>query len=110
MADLILIAGWSALALAVVVGCLVPADRLPRHLPNDKLLHLLSYAALALPVTTVASSSQHAIANAVILLLGGLLIELVQHFVPGRSFCTRDLLANTAGVLIGTLTGLMLPF
>ena len=106
MAAPVLIAAWSALALAVVAGCLVPADRLPDRLPNDKLLHLASYALLALPVAAVASTWEQAATGAVILLVTGLAVEIAQHFVPGRSFCVRDLLANAAGVAIGTGIGL----
>jgi VanZ family protein len=102
----VLIAGWCAFALAVVMGCLVPANRLPAQLPNDKLLHFVSYAVLALPVAAVASTWAQNAAGAVILLSTGLAIEIVQHFVPGRSFCMRDMAANAAGVLIGTLIGL----
>lgn len=102
----VLIAGWCAFALAVMVGCLVPADRLPAWLPNDKLLHLICYAALAVPVAAVASTWTQNAAGAVILLSAGLAIEIAQHFVPGRSFCMRDMVANAAGVLIGTLIGL----
>jgi VanZ family protein len=102
----VLIAGWCAFALAVVVGCLVPADWLPARLPNDKLLHFVSYAVLALPIATVTSTLAQNAAGAVILLSAGLAIEIAQHFVPGRSFCMRDMAANAAGVLIGTVTGL----
>ena len=102
----LLIAAWAAFVLAVVAGCLVPADCLPSRLSGDKLLHLASYALLALPVATVASSWEQAAAGAVILLVTGLAVEIAQHFVPGRSFCVRDLLANAAGVAIGTGIGL----
>ena len=73
MTATILITGWSALALAIVAGCLVPAARLPPCLPNDKLLHLLSFAMLALPVAVASSSSRQAVAGAVILLLAGII-------------------------------------
>ena len=102
----VLIAAWCVFALAVVVGCLVPGDRLPAWLPNDKLLHFVSYAVLALPVAAVTSTWEQNAAGAVILLSAGLAIEIVQHFVPGRSFCMRDMAANAAGVLIGMVTGL----
>jgi VanZ family protein len=102
----VLIAAWCAFALAVVVGCLVPADRLPARLPNDKLLHLICYAVLALPIASAASTWAQNAAGAVVLLAAGLVIEVAQHFVPGRSFCMRDMAANAAGVLIGTMTGL----
>ena len=102
----VLIAAWAAFALAVVAGCLVPADRLPSRLSSDKLLYLFSYALLALPVATVASTWEQAAAGAVILLVTGLAVEIAQHFVPGRSFCVRDLIANATGVLVGTGIGL----
>jgi VanZ family protein len=102
----VLIVAWCAFALSVVAGCLVPAEWLPAWLPNDKLLHLLSYVLLALPVAAVASTWEQAAAGAVILLVTGLAVEIAQHFVPGRSFCVRDLIANAAGVLIGTVIGL----
>jgi VanZ family protein len=44
---------------------------------------------------------QASTAGALILLLAGLAIEIAQHFVPGRSFCIRDMPANAAGVLTG---------
>jgi VanZ family protein len=93
----VLIAVWSAFALSVVAGCLVPAAWLPAWLPNDKLLYLVSYALLALPVAALASTWQQTAAGAVILLLAGLAVEIAQHFIPRRSFCKRDLLANAGG-------------
>ena len=99
----VLIAAWCAFAVAVAAGCLVPADRLPGRLPNDKLLHLLCYA---LPPAALAPTSGRTAAGAAALLLLGLAVEVAQHFVPGRSFCRRDLAANAAGVLLGTLAGL----
>ena len=105
MAAPVPIATWCAFALAVAADWLVPADRLPARLANDKLLHLLSYTALL--VAALASTLRQTAAGATILLLAGLLIQLVQHVVQGRSFCTRNLMANAAGVLIGTLLGLV---
>lgn len=106
MAVPLFITAWCAVALAVAAGCLVPADRLPARLPNDRLLHPLSHAALALPIAAVAATSAQIAAGVAVLLLAGLGIEVAQHFVPGRSFCMRDIAANAAGVLIGTLAGL----
>jgi VanZ family protein len=37
------------------------------------------------------------------LLLAGLAIEILQKLVPGRSFCWRDMGANTAGIAATTL-------
>jgi VanZ family protein len=37
------------------------------------------------------------------LLLAGFAIELLQKLVPGRSFCWRDMRANTAGIAAAVL-------
>lgn len=89
----------------VVIGCLLPAHWLP-PLPNDKYLHFLAYAWLSLFAFFFTKSFEELLIWQAGLLLTGILIEGVQHFIPGRQFCWRDILANSAGVLtvgIGSL-------
>ncbi|MDN4035475.1 VanZ family protein [Massilia sp. YIM B02443] len=91
-----------AAAGAVVLGCLLPARWLPL-LPHDKLLHFVAFAGLS----TLALLIEPAWAGRVLWLLGlllaGLAIEILQKLVPGRSFCWRDMGANTAGIAAATL-------
>lgn len=87
---------------AVLIGCLVPARWLPA-LPNDKLLHFLAYGGLALLASRIAGDSTELAAWLLGLFFAGWAIEAVQRWVPGRSFCWRDLAANTAGILVAAL-------
>lgn len=87
--------------LMIVVGCLLPAHWLP-PLPNDKYLHFISYAVLSMFTALIAEDIQELLLWQLGLILAGILIECFQHFIPGRRFCWRDILANTGGVcLIG---------
>jgi VanZ family protein len=79
-------------------------------LHGDKLLHLLEYALLAYLLARAArnslnsSLSKHfrifAIGAAV---LYGISDEFHQHFVPGRHVEALDILADTAGAILGQL-------
>ncbi len=89
-------------AAAISAGCLVPASWLPA-LPNDKLLHFFAFGGLALLATRIAQNN-----GELLFWLGGIffigwIIEIVQNWMPGRKFCWRDLLANTAGILVAAL-------
>lgn len=89
-------------AMAVLVGCLVPARWLPA-LPNDKLLHFLAYGSLALLASRIAGNGTELAVWLLGLFFAGWAIEGIQGWVPGRSFCWRDLAANTAGILLAAL-------
>ncbi len=88
---------FSMSLFALVVGCLLPANWLP-PLPNDKYLHFFAYAILSLFAFFLTKSIAELLWWQVSLMLVGVLIEGVQHFVPGRQFCWRDILANFAGI------------
>lgn len=82
---------------AVAIGCLLPSGWLP-VLPNDKLLHFGAFAGLTV-LATLNAGSYRALGWWVLgLLAAGLLIEILQNLVPGRSFCWRDQAANVAGI------------
>lgn len=86
-----------AALIGVSAGCLVPARWLP-PLPNDKLMHFLAYAGLALLAGRIAQTDvQHALWLTGLLGLGWA-IELLQNMVPGRRFCWRDMAANAGGI------------
>jgi hypothetical protein len=85
--------------LAVLLGCLLPARWLP-PLPNDKLLHFLAYGGLALIAGRIAENGLELAMWLSGLFAVGWAVEALQRWVPGRSFCWRDLAANTAGILV----------
>lgn len=85
--------------VAISAGCLVPARWLPA-LPNDKLMHFLAYGGLALLAGRIAQSGPELAAWLAGLFVAGWLIECMQKWVPGRTFCWRDMAANTAGIVV----------
>lgn len=88
---------FTVAAGTVVLGCLLPARWLPL-LPHDKLLHFLAFAVLAALAMFIESAWPRRALWILGLLLAGLIIELLQKLVPGRSFCWYDMRANTAGI------------
>jgi VanZ family protein len=77
----------------------------------DKFGHTLAYIALffsgASSLRSFSKKKQLTISNLKVLftfgLLYGLSIEILQHFLPHRSFDPFDLLANTAGLILGAV-------
>ncbi|HEY5801864.1 MAG TPA: VanZ family protein [Burkholderiaceae bacterium] len=95
--------------LAVVAGCLAPKHWLP-PLPNDKVLHFSAFAALSLLAARIASTPLELAGWLFGLLVAGWLIECVQQWIPGRSFCWRDIAANAAGIAAAALCVPLLPW
>jgi VanZ family protein len=91
-----------AAASAVALGCLLPAHWVPL-LPHDKLLHFIAFAGLSTLALHIEPAWHLRVLWLLGLLLAGLAIELLQKLVPGRSFCWRDMRANTAGIAAATL-------
>ena len=76
-------------------------------LPNvDKWMHGLAFAMLALWFTGQYARSSY-VRIAIMLLAYGLLIEVVQSFVPYRSAEFADLAADAAGICTGLLIAML---
>ncbi len=84
---------------------LTPLEQLPPAPGSDKLHHLIAYAALAFPVSLRRPHYWWLILLGFLLYSG--LIELIQPFV-NRYGEWLDMLANSAGVLIGLLLAQLL--
>jgi VanZ family protein len=77
----------------------------------DKFAHALAYAALyfsgAFSLQNFSDKKQLTLSNLKVLFafsfLYGFLIEILQHFLPHRSFDSFDMLANTLGLIIGAV-------
>lgn len=72
---------------------------------SDKLLHLISYAGLALLQPLFLKEERLFLRWALLLVLWGILLEGVQGLVPNRTPSFWDFIANTAGVMLGTWAG-----
>jgi VanZ family protein len=81
----------------VMLGCLAPKHWVPA-LPNDKLLHFLAFGGLGMLIGRMVNGEMELIGWLLALFVGGCLIEVMQQWVPGRSFCWRDIAANSAGI------------
>jgi VanZ family protein len=100
---------WLVAILAVIAGSLLPGGSAPLHAlsllhVNDKAQHFLAYAALAcLPLWLPVRPSAWKVGLWMLAL--GVLLEILQSFVPGRACDLLDGLADAAGVIIGLLFG-----
>jgi VanZ family protein len=94
-----------AFRLALMVCVLVisylafaPVEQLPET-PSDKLDHFLAFAVLAWLADRSFPGRQWEVRRSFLLLGYGLLIELVQYFLPVRECSLLDLAADAAGIL-----------
>lgn len=74
----------------------------------DKLLHFAIHAANAMVAAMAFPAVRVYIVALLLLFLLGPLIEMLQHFVPGRDASALDQVANTAGLLSGALLSRLL--
>ncbi|GAB2789134.1 hypothetical protein GCM10027040_14220 [Halomonas shantousis] len=86
-----------ACALIIAWGSLMPGEELPENLPWDKFNHFIGYAGLAFWVRLAGPGGW----GSFLIAAGyGVLIELAQIGVPGRSGGDwEDMLANSLGAL-----------
>lgn len=100
---------WFTLTLLVVFTALslTPLPKLPEVPGSDKAHHLIAYAMLIFPAAL--ASYKHLKWLLLFLVLWSGLIELIQPFV-NRYGEWLDLLANSVGLLIGVLLGLLLRY
>jgi VanZ family protein len=100
---------WMVVMLAVSVGSLLPSDSAPIQVLNslgfnDKLLHFLAYALIAVVPILHETWLFTSLASIGTVALGGAL-ELGQTYCPGRSCDLADFAADGLGVSFGLLVG-----
>lgn len=95
---------WSAfgwlLAAGVCFGSLVPGDKLPVHVLQDKAVHFGSYLLLMIWFAGLYERRRQ-LAVALALVALGFALDALQSLVSSRSFELLDVLANAAGVAVG---------
>ena len=67
---------------------------------SDKTEHFIAYFVLA-AIPALGFERRNGIFAALSMVVLGILLDLTQKFIPGRSFEFADIAANTAGVLTG---------
>jgi VanZ family protein len=97
--------GFLFVGVAVLI-CLIPGHDIPGALEmNDKASHLMGHGLLALYFTGLLPR-QRWWKIFLLLLVMGVVIELAQyHMHVGRQGDARDVLANSAGALLGLFVG-----
>jgi VanZ family protein len=96
---------WGTLVAAIIVMSLMPDFGPPGEFFIDKILHGLGYGAAAgLPFLAFRERRPVYVA-ACLMLPMGLVLEILQDYIPGRVTDAGDALANATGVLIGLTLG-----
>lgn len=103
----LLVATLICLLLAITYLSLTPKYTV--SVGNDKLGHLIAYTVLMTNAGLLSILLKHRFIFPIVLtLLYGALMEVGQHFVPGRDFSGLDLVANTSGIAIGSVLSILL--
>ncbi len=97
--------GW-LLVLAVIYLSLVPNPPQPDFTDSDKLGHLLAYAGL---MGWWHQLDRNAYRPALLFVLMGLILEILQSFTDYRQGDLLDLAADALGVGLGWLSGRLAP-
>ncbi len=98
----VFIAGLAALPLA----SLLPSDMMPAFGVADTWLHGLGYGGLGMVGAWALGERRAALRLGLALVSLGVLLELAQTVVPGRSASLGDALADALGAVLGVGLGL----
>lgn len=95
---------WGLMVIAVVVLSLLPQGQTAIQIPfTDKAVHFLTYFILTF-IALLSSTQKHSLLMILaIQVLIGVFVEIAQSFTPDRTPELLDVLANSLGVLFGTL-------
>ena len=97
---------WSLLLIILIYLSLQPASRLRppvAFLHSDKVYHCLYYGVLSLISRGFTRVKWQRVMIGAFLIVLGVLLEFGQGAVPGRYFSFADMLANSAGVVGGSI-------
>jgi VanZ family protein len=76
---------------------------------NDKISHFIAYAILTLNAAMIVyPNKRKTFFWAIITLAYGGILEVIQHYVPGRFMSLYDLFADGLGVVIGVILAFIL--
>ncbi len=93
---------WAAGTLIILILSLLPKDMMIPEPPlSDKIAHFLAYGAVTWVGAMAASTLKRRVYLGLAMLALGILLELAQAFVPGRSPEMLDGMANMFGVIAG---------
>ena len=91
------------IATALMLYPVMPNDYISSLYPvnlNDKIEHGAVFFILSLFLNRASDTKKHRLRNIILLSAFGIVIELIQHFIPHRSTSINDALANIVGILV----------
>jgi len=92
----------SIIVVGILYLSLTPSETL--IVGNDKISHFIAYGCLMLNIGMIVFPNRKRILIGLILaIILGIIVELLQQFVPGRFMSIEDVYANSLGVLLGTI-------
>lgn len=93
---------WMASVTLVTYLSIYPSLEIPGDfIDADKIVHFLAYLWLAALPFFAFQIPKTALTGAVSMVPLSFVLEIVQHYIPGRCFSMADLLANGLGVMVG---------
>jgi VanZ family protein len=91
---------WLCLGLTAYLS-MIPQEFLPSGINIwDKFSHFIAFAALAMSAALGWPKRDFFRSVLIPLLIFGVLIEIIQYFIPGREFSLLDMLADAVGIII----------
>ena len=100
---------WGVSIGAVCYVSLIPRVEFPLDFEGaDLAYHALAYLWLSLPPFFVFGTGKRGLFAAFLMIPLGVVLEIGQRFVPGRTFSILDMVANSCGTLLGVMCGMYL--
>jgi len=99
---------WTISIVGLIAASIIPSLSPPSAHHLDLLIHFGVYVVLAALPAALLERLRVVIALGVLLAGVGLVIEMAQSYVPGRSSSELDLIANCLGILLGLAVGRLL--
>ncbi|NRB78881.1 MAG: VanZ family protein [Saccharospirillaceae bacterium] len=87
--------------IAISMLSLSPSESVPQVGGYDKIVHFLSYLILSMSFWLGFQKAKPVWLVLILLIMFGVLIEILQSFVPGRLMSLMDAIANGLGILVG---------
>lgn len=97
---------WGISICIVIYYSLIPQVEFPINFWNaDKVYHCAAYGWLAVLPMIGFAIRRLAVSAALFMIILGVLLEIGQYYIPGRTFSLLDITANSLGVILGIFLG-----
>ena len=85
--------------LCIIIGSLIPHGvRIPGFHGASKSIHFLAYFIVAISAAFIVNSNIELVIYLISIVIVSGLIEIIQHYIPGRYASVTDFIVNILGV------------